>query len=157
LAVAFLPTMPRIRRGDCVATRCEGRWTRSAPWPPVLRWVGVRIAVGGVGLGRLMPTRISYALARGLWCLALLVAVARCNSFLGNEPGDLVPDDAGGTGPGSGGAGADAGGADRPGCGSLDDPKNCGACGHDCTSLPNVSPGAAGIECRNGSCVVPPG
>lgn len=44
-----------------------------------------------------------------------------------------------------------AGGA----CGSGTDPKNCGACGHDCTMLPNVNPTAAGITCQAGVCSVP--
>jgi len=38
---------------------------------------------------------------------------------------------------------------------STTDPRNCGSCGHDCTTLANVSPGAAGIECRLGACYVP--
>ncbi len=33
------------------------------------------------------------------------------------------------------------------------DPKNCGACGHDCTALPNVS--GTGVTCDDGACVVP--
>ncbi|HVT10231.1 MAG TPA: hypothetical protein VHO67_22380 [Polyangia bacterium] len=36
------------------------------------------------------------------------------------------------------------------------DPTNCGACNHDCTALPNVKPGASGVECRAGACYVPP-
>jgi len=31
-----------------------------------------------------------------------------------------------------------------------DDPRNCGACGHDCTSLPNV---AGSVTCSGGACV----
>ena len=40
-------------------------------------------------------------------------------------------------------------------CGSPSDSKNCGTCGHDCTGLVNVAPGAAGVECRAGTCYVP--
>lgn len=39
-------------------------------------------------------------------------------------------------------------------CGSPTDPKNCGACGHDCNVLANVRPGAPDIACRAGVCVV---
>ena len=35
------------------------------------------------------------------------------------------------------------------------DARNCGTCGHDCGTLPNVKPGATGIECRVGACYVP--
>jgi hypothetical protein len=35
------------------------------------------------------------------------------------------------------------------------DPLNCGTCGHDCTALSNVMPGATGITCRAGVCNVP--
>jgi hypothetical protein len=38
---------------------------------------------------------------------------------------------------------------------STTDPRNCGSCGHDCTTLLNVNPGAAGVECRSGACYVP--
>jgi len=34
------------------------------------------------------------------------------------------------------------------------DPHNCGACGHDCTTLPNVIT-EAGVTCGGGHCVVP--
>jgi len=54
-----------------------------------------------------------------------------------------------------GGQGGTGGGSDGS-CGSATDPKNCGSCGHDCTGLPNVAPGAAGVECHSGVCSVPP-
>ena len=34
------------------------------------------------------------------------------------------------------------------------DAKNCGSCGHDCTTLPNVA-NSAGVTCSAGKCVVP--
>ncbi|HEX3697159.1 MAG TPA: hypothetical protein VH374_17420 [Polyangia bacterium] len=40
-------------------------------------------------------------------------------------------------------------------CAVMTDPKNCGACGHDCSLLRNVSTGAA-VECRTGVCWIPP-
>jgi hypothetical protein len=36
------------------------------------------------------------------------------------------------------------------------DPRNCGTCGHDCTTLSNVRPGATGVQCVAGACSVPP-
>jgi hypothetical protein len=39
-------------------------------------------------------------------------------------------------------------------CGALTDPLNCGACGHNCTKLPNVN--ATMVSCQGGACVVPP-
>src|SRR5882724_9148337 len=51
-------------------------------------------------------------------------------------------------------AGSDGHAPDGP-CGSPTDAKNCGTCGHDCTTLTNVRPGAAGVECRAGACFVP--
>src|SRR5262245_21467616 len=39
-------------------------------------------------------------------------------------------------------------------CGSPDDPKNCGMCHHDCTSLKNVRAGGT-VQCQAGKCVVP--
>jgi hypothetical protein len=40
-------------------------------------------------------------------------------------------------------------------CGNLQtDPLNCGACGHDCTMLPNVAT-ATGVKCSSGICNVP--
>jgi hypothetical protein len=35
------------------------------------------------------------------------------------------------------------------------DQNNCGACGHDCTTLPNVKPGATGIRCVSRVCSIP--
>src|SRR5215471_14809432 len=43
----------------------------------------------------------------------------------------------------------------RGSCGAPNDSHNCGVCGHDCTALANVTPGASGIECRSGTCFVP--
>lgn len=34
------------------------------------------------------------------------------------------------------------------------DPKHCGSCSRDCTTLPNLKPGAA-VECKLGQCVIP--
>jgi hypothetical protein len=39
-------------------------------------------------------------------------------------------------------------------CGSAGDPRNCGTCGHDCTKLANVSPGAP-VTCQGGHCSIP--
>src|SRR5262245_13670679 len=39
-------------------------------------------------------------------------------------------------------------------CNTQTDPKNCGACGHNCAALPNVKAGAV-LECKAGTCVVP--
>src|SRR5262249_45881761 len=50
---------------------------------------------------------------------------------------------------------ADDASAELSVCGSAADPKNCGECGHDCTTLPNVADVAA-VECRGGACFVPP-
>ena len=36
------------------------------------------------------------------------------------------------------------------------DAKNCGVCGHDCTVLPGLKTGAAGVTCQVGVCSVPP-
>lgn len=50
-----------------------------------------------------------------------------------------------------GGADLSAGGGDG-GCGAMvaSDPRNCGACGHDCTKLPHVQ--AALVHCTSGVC-----
>ncbi len=37
-----------------------------------------------------------------------------------------------------------------PGCGSADDPRNCGICGNDCAALPGV----AVVSCQAGQCVI---
>src|SRR5439155_8664464 len=37
----------------------------------------------------------------------------------------------------------------------LTDPKNCGACGHDCTALPNLRT-TFGVGCSAGTCVIAP-
>ena len=37
-------------------------------------------------------------------------------------------------------------------CGSLEDPRHCGRCGHDCTALPGVA--ANQVGCEAGECVV---
>ena len=47
---------------------------------------------------------------------------------------------------------ADRSSADGP-CGSPDDPRNCGACGNDCTALSRVR--ADRVERRAGTCFVP--
>jgi hypothetical protein len=61
----------------------------------------------------------------------------------------------GGSG-GSAGSGGSGGSSGSGGCGDVQtDPRNCGACGNDCTTLPNVAPGATGITCNAGACVVP--
>jgi hypothetical protein len=39
-------------------------------------------------------------------------------------------------------------------CGSASDVHNCGSCGHDCTQLPNVKPGAT-VTCQAGHCSIP--
>jgi hypothetical protein len=39
-------------------------------------------------------------------------------------------------------------------CGSASDIHNCGSCGHDCTQLPNVKPGAT-VTCQSGHCSIP--
>jgi hypothetical protein len=49
-------------------------------------------------------------------------------------------------------AAADGTGSDGA-CGSPTDPRNCGACGHDCTALSLVR--ADKIECRGGACFIP--
>jgi hypothetical protein len=53
---------------------------------------------------------------------------------------------------------ADGASADAPAaapCGAPTDPRNCGTCGHDCTTLPHVR--ADGVACRDGVCSVQPG
>lgn len=60
-----------------------------------------------------------------------------------------------GSGPAGSGGSVDASTPPDGSCGSSSDRKNCGACGHDCTALPNVNPTAAGIECRAGVCYIP--
>ena len=58
-----------------------------------------------------------------------------------------------GRGPaGTGGSAPDA--SAEAGCGSPDDPRNCGTCGHDCTGLANVRVGAS-VQCQAGKCVIP--
>ena len=76
----------------------------------------------------------------------------------GGAPGlDAAPDV---TVPPIEGGGCPAGYADcdhdpRNGCeAKLDDPKTCGACGHDCTGLAHVA-AAAGVTCSAGACAVP--
>jgi hypothetical protein len=65
----------------------------------------------------------------------------------------------GGTiGGGANGGGANGGAANGGGaaCGDTNsDSKNCGACGHDCSSSPNLAPGAPGVACQAGQCVIP--
>jgi hypothetical protein len=56
-----------------------------------------------------------------------------------------------------GAASADAGrgvgpAADGGACGQADDPHHCGACGNDCTALPNVDP--ARVSCAAGACIL---
>jgi len=54
---------------------------------------------------------------------------------------------------------AGEGGCSHPQCGGCvdiaTDPKNCGACNHDCTALMHIG-SADGITCAAGRCVVPP-
>lgn len=68
--------------------------------------------------------------------------------------------DTGGVSPGganSGGVtlgGANSAGSGGTVCGSPTDPRNCGRCGHDCTTLPYVAPDK--MECRAGECIYGP-
>ena len=73
-----------------------------------------------------------------------------------DRPIDVAPDVAIDSTPADGGPATDAapdhGGGDAT-CGTLTDPRNCGACGNDCTALRNVL--ADKVECRDGSCFIP--
>ena len=64
----------------------------------------------------------------------------------GGASGDDGATSDGGTGPG----GEAGNGDDDDRCGSPTDPKNCGRCGHDCTTLPYVDPD--GVRCVDGEC-----
>ncbi|HXI59995.1 MAG TPA: hypothetical protein VNO55_28200 [Polyangia bacterium] len=93
----------------------------------------------------------------GYWSwLVLILTAAGCTSFHGSHPdggGDGALDKAVGD---RSVAASDADASDQPtSCAAMTDPKNCGVCGHDCSTLPNVSPAAA-VECRSGTCWVPP-
>src|SRR5262249_25136023 len=100
------------------------------------------------------------------------VLTSACSALLGGftiaaTAGDAsVPDvatdggapDARGDAPGDGGPGADGiapdGACAKTTCGAAcvdtaTDPKNCGACGHDCTGLPHVAL-ATGVTCVGG-------
>src|SRR5262249_35065250 len=68
--------------------------------------------------------------------------------ILGFEEGKPYPPDAGDV---SDAAGTDSGTTCTD---TSTDPKNCGACGHDCTALTHVG-SADGITCAAGRCVVP--
>lgn len=126
----------------------------------------------GAGLDRVRSR------ARGRWngtCSALLALFVGCGGRAADHRGG--EDDAGraGVGPGGGeslagstpsgsggattvgggavdgGMGVSAGNASgSAGCGSPDDPRNCGQCGHDCTTLPYVNPER--ITCVAGEC-----
>jgi hypothetical protein len=58
----------------------------------------------------------------------------------------------------TGGAGCVAPTPDLCGASCVDtrtDPRHCGTCTRDCTTLPNLKPGAA-VQCNAGGCVIPP-
>jgi len=59
-----------------------------------------------------------------------------------------------GAGGGGAGAASSSGSGQGGACSDTTSVTNCGACGHDCTKLPNVDPSAIG--CVAGACFVPP-
>jgi hypothetical protein len=74
----------------------------------------------------------------------------------GNEASNTGGDDAGNMPPDQSAPACPGGELSCPAGCVLDDAKNCGRCGHDCTSLPNVS-GAVACDTVDGVCSFPPG
>src|SRR5687767_9130438 len=124
-----------------------------------------------------MMIAASGRVAPGWWLLALAL-LAGCvdpKTGGGKQDGSTKPGEDGGSGGsggtggrtgtgggvpgGSGGSGGVNGGGTEGGvpgdgpCGALDDPHNCGTCGHDCSRLANVRVGAS-VQCQPGKCVV---
>lgn len=102
--------------------------------------------------------------SRGLLFVLLAVASSGCPALLSDpyriEVDGASTDDAGEPTSGeSGGGGDGAGGSCGPGQLSCaggcvpNDAHNCGKCGHDCTSLPNVT---GPVTCNQGVCVFQP-